>query len=102
MAKDSGVDNQVMRVDGGMVANDWLLQFLADILNIDIQRPKVIETTALGAAILAGVGAKLFNTLGDAKEAWQLDHSFSPSMETDRREKLIGAWQTAVNRVKTI
>ena len=101
MRNDSRVNTQVMRVDGGMVANEWLLQFLADILNITIERPKVIETTAIGATMLAAVGAKLFNSLEDAGQAWQLDKSFSPQMDEVQRVELIDAWQNAVNRVKT-
>ena len=101
MRNDSSVNNQIMRVDGGMVANDWLMQYLADVINIEIQRPKVIETTALGAAILAGIGAKMFDSLDDARQAWQLDKSFSPKMDKQQRTKLTNAWQSAVNRVKT-
>ena len=101
MKKDSNVDYQVVRVDGGMVANDWLLQFLSDILSVDIERPKVIETTALGAAILAGLGAGLFESLDDAATAWQLDKSFSPQMENEQRIQLTDGWHNAINRVKT-
>ncbi len=101
MRNDSAVNTEVIRVDGGMVANGWLLQFLADILNTEIERPKVIETTALGAAILAATGAKLFNSLEDASQAWQLDQSFQPKMDAQQRTQLTDAWQNAINRVKT-
>ena len=102
MKKDSNVDNQVVRVDGGMVANDWLLQFLSDILSVNIERPKIIETTALGAAMLAGLGAGLYESLDDTAAAWQLDRSFSPQMNTRQRAQLTEGWRTAISRVKTV
>ena len=102
MKKDSMVNNKVVRVDGGMVANDWLLEFLSDILNVNIERPKIIETTALGAAILAGLGSGLFDSLDDAAKAWQLDKLFTPKMDMQRRTQLTDGWHQAVNRIKTI
>lgn len=102
MKNDSNVDNHVVRVDGGMVANDWLLQFLSDILAVTIERPKIIETTALGAAMLAALRFGLYESLEDTGAAWQLDKSFSPQMETNQREQLIDGWRTAINRVKTV
>lgn len=102
MKKDSNVDYQVVRVDGGMVANDWLLQFLADILSVNIERPKIIETTALGAAMLAGLGAGLYESLEDTATAWQLDKSFKPQMDSRQRTQLTEGWHTAINRVKSI
>ena len=102
MKKDSGVDNQVVRVDGGMVANDWLLQFLSDILSVDIERPKIIETTALGAAMLAGLGIGLYESLDETAAAWQLDKSFSAKMDAQQRTRLTEGWEMAINRVKTI
>ena len=101
MKKDSNVDYQVVRVDGGMVANDWLLQFLSDILSVDIERPKIIETTALGAAMLAGLGAGLYESLDDTAAAWQLDKSFTPQMDSEQRTQLTDGWHNAIDRVKT-
>ena len=102
MKKDSNVDNQVVRVDGGMVANNWLLQFLSDILSVNIERPKIIETTALGAAMLAGLGVGLYESLDDTAAAWQLDRSFSPSMDSRQRTRLTDGWHSAINRIKTV
>ena len=102
MKKDSKVDNQVVRVDGGMVANDWLMQFLSDILSVKIERPKIIETTALGAAMLAGLGVGLYQTLDETASAWQLDQSFSPSMDSRLRTTLTDGWHNAINRIKTV
>lgn len=101
MAKD-GVAPQRLRVDGGMSRNDWLLQFMADVLAIEVVRPKNVETTVLGAAILAGVGAGEFASLEEAASVWKLDRKFAPVMAAEERESRIAAWKYAVTRVKTI
>ena len=100
MAKD-GVAPQRLRVDGGMSRNDWLLQFMADVLDIEVVRPKNVETTVLGAAILAGVGAGEFASLEEAASIWKLDRKFTPEMAADERESRVVAWKDAVARVKT-
>lgn len=100
MAKD-GVAPQRLRVDGGMARNDWLLQFMADILGIEVVRPKNTETTALGAAILAAVGVGEFGSLGEAAALWKLDRKFSPAMEVDERSRRLAGWAEAIGRVKT-
>lgn len=100
MAKD-GVAPQRLRVDGGMARNDWLLQFMADILGIEVVRPKNTETTALGAAILAAVGVGEFGSLHEAAALWKLDRRFSPAMEASERSKRLAGWSEAIGRVKT-
>ena len=89
-----------MRVDGGMVANNWFLQFLADQLGIAVEVPKVPETTALGAAFLAGLGAGLYKSLDDVAALWKSDRRFEPQMKADERDALYHGWQKAVGRVK--
>lgn len=96
---DDGVEATTLRVDGGMVANNWLVQFLADILSLPITRPKVMETTALGAAYLAGRQAGVFGSFDEFSTLWQTDAEFSPAMEQNNREQLLAGWQYAVNRV---
>lgn len=100
MAKD-GVAPQTLRVDGGMSRNDWLLQFMADILRIEVVRPKNVETTVLGAAILAAVGAGEFASLEEAASLWRLDRAFTPDMPSGQRDARLAAWKSAVARVKT-
>lgn len=100
MAKD-GVAPQRLRVDGGMARNDWLLQFMTDILDIEVVRPKNTETTVLGAAILAAVGAGEFGSLNEAASLWKLDRKFSPVMASDERTRRVAGWKDAIGRVKT-
>ena len=90
-----------LRVDGGMVANDWVCQYLADILNCPVERPRVIETTALGAAYLAGMAAGVYFGQEQVADAWQLDRRFEPSMSPDLRAKRLAGWEEAVARVKS-
>lgn len=87
-----------LRVDGGMVANDWLCQFLADIGGVRVERPVITETTALGAAMLATLGGGLVGSLADAEKLWQLQRGFEPSMSANLREKLLKGWADAVAR----
>jgi len=101
MAKD-GVAPQRLRVDGGMARNDWLLQFMADILGVEVVRPKNTETTALGAAILAAVGVGEFSSLREASALWKLDRRFSPTMESSERSRRLAGWDEAIGRVKTV
>jgi glycerol kinase len=100
MARD-GVAPQRLRVDGGMARNDWFLTFLADVLGIEVVRPKNTETTALGAAILAAVGAGLFGSLEEAASIWKRDATFESKMAVAERGKRIGDWKQAVGRVLT-
>ncbi len=99
-----GADNaelKRLRVDGGMSGNDWLMQFLADILGAPVDRPKVLETTALGAATLAGMKAGFYGGVDELAASWQGEHVFEPSMPTARREALLAGWQDAVARTLT-
>jgi glycerol kinase len=79
-----------------MVANDWLCQFLADVLDVTVRRPQVTETTALGAAMLAAVGAGEFTDLEAAAMLWQVDRGFAARMAPDQRERLLRGWRNAV------
>ena len=97
---DDGISPPVIRVDGGMVANDWFLQFLADILNIPVERPRNVESTVLGAAYLAAFGAGVLAGPEKISEYWQLDARFDPHMSSGRREQLIAGWSSAVSRIR--
>lgn len=98
--ESDGVRPTVMRVDGGMVTNDWVLQFLADILGANVDRPKVIETTALGAAYLAGLKAGVFGSLAELEQHWARDRRFTPVMTKEKRDALYKGWKKAVSRVQ--
>ena len=99
MSKDHGRAIRSLRVDGGMVANDWLIQFLADVLAVRVDRPAVIETTALGAAFLAGLGAGVYASLDDVAALWRHERTFAPSLGDDDRAALLAGWHVAVSRV---
>jgi glycerol kinase len=90
-----------LRVDGGMTVNDWVMQFLADQLGITVQRPAVTETTALGAAYLAGLGAGLFSSTDEIARNWRCERVFKPAMDKKRREALYAGWQDAVRRARS-
>ena len=90
-----------LRVDGGMVQNNWLCQFLADLLGIVVERPAQTETSALGAAYLSGLQVGLFNSLDDITAHWQVDQEFDPAMENNARNLLLADWHEAVIKVKT-
>lgn len=98
---DDGVTPTRLRVDGGMVSNRWLCQFLADILELPVQRPVQTETTALGAAYLAGLQCGLFDSFQDLEQNWQLDTEFSPALAADIREALLEGWHQAIRRVRS-
>ena len=105
MRADGATDLQTLRVDGGMVANDWLVQRLADILGVSVERPVVAETTALGAAYLAGLKESFFgrqeNPLESLAQAWQNDGPFYPEMDAGAREEGYAGWRDAVARVRS-
>ncbi len=94
-----GVDWNCVRIDGGMVANDWMAQDMADILNIEVERPEFAETTALGAAMLAGIGSGLFKDLDAASVMRGKVETFRPSMDEDLRQHRLAGWQRAVKSV---
>jgi glycerol kinase len=97
--RDSAIGSKALRVDGGMVVNDWFLQFLADLLDLPVERPRVIETTALGAAYLAGVQIGLFGSLADVRDHWQRDAIFTPQISPAERAVQLQGWDKAVGRV---
>jgi len=97
MQKDSKIDLNALRVDGGASANDLLMQFQSDILGTDVQRPEVIETTALGAAYLAGIAVGFYKKDQISKN-WKIDRTFAPSMSPANRKSLYKGWQKAVKR----
>ncbi len=92
---------QTLRVDGGMTINDWLLQFLADILSVKVERPKCIETSALGAAYLAGLGSGVYQSLAEVEAHWQLEKSFLAQMSHVQRQQYYAGWQQAVERIRS-
>ncbi|MGH7540063.1 MAG: glycerol kinase GlpK [Gemmatimonadota bacterium] len=99
MEADGAAAPRALRVDGGLVKNDWAMQFLSDILGLDVARPVVTETTALGAACLAGLACGVFSSLDEIADTWRLDRSWSPEMKEERRAELYGGWKRAVARV---
>jgi glycerol kinase len=98
MAKDSGIKLSVLKVDGGMTASELLMQFQADILNVKVQRPKVAETTALGAAYAAGLAAGFWKNEEELKANWILSKEWIPKMDADKREKYYKGWKKAVQK----
>lgn len=96
MEKDVGQETQEFRVDGGASASDLLMQIQADVFQFDIIRPKVLETTALGAAYLAGLAVGFWNSTEEISDQWQRDRSFSPEMEKEKLEKILRYWNKAV------
>jgi glycerol kinase len=98
MEKDSGIALESLRVDGGMVTNDLLMQFQADILNREVMRPVIQETTALGAAYAAGLAVKFFTGLEELRANWAVDHTWKPHPDETEREALYRQWKKAVTR----
>ncbi|WP_254639127.1 FGGY-family carbohydrate kinase, partial [Cohnella sp. GbtcB17] len=96
MIEDSGLPLRKLRVDGGAVANGLLMQFQSDLLGAEVERPSVGETTALGAAYLAGLAVGYWQSKQDIADSWRLDRSFKPAMEDEERERLYTGWQKAV------
>ncbi len=96
--KHDGLRPRLVRVDGGMVMNNWFSQFLSDIVNVKVLRPKVQETTALGAAFMAGLKIGVYKSLKDISKRWHLDKKFSPKMKNNSRSSLIKGWNKAVKR----
>jgi len=88
-----------LKVDGGMVSNDWFCQRLADLTGLSVERPRVTETTALGAAYLAGLGAEIFSNQKDIAARWALDRRFNPSMRKAERDRLYAGWRNTVSRI---
>lgn len=97
MEADAGIHIKELRVDGGATVNNQLMQFQSDILNTKVVRPKITETTALGAAYLAGLAVGYWKNVEEIQQQWQADKTFSPSMDDEKRNELVKGWQRAVN-----
>ncbi len=98
MQEDSGIELKALKVDGGACANDFLMQFQSDILGVQVDRPEVIETTALGAAYLAGIAVGYWKDKDDVATNWAVSKNFESNMEDERRTELLKGWHEAVNR----
>lgn len=98
MQEDSGIELKALKVDGGACANDFLMQFQSDILNVQVDRPEVIETTALGAAYLAGLAVGYWKDKEEIARNWAISKSFTPCMEEEKRVELLDGWHEAVKR----
>ena len=101
MQSDLSQPLKELRVDGGASQNDMLMQFQADILNVPVLRPKMLESTAWGAAAMAGLKAGLFSNLDEISASWQLDRTFEPAMQQDQRESRLFEWNQALKRAKS-
>ncbi len=100
MQKDSGIDIRELRVDGGATVNNQLMQFQSDLLQTKVVRPKITETTALGAAYLAGIAVNYWSNISEIRQQWQIDRTFSPQIEESETRSLIKGWHRAVNAAK--
>ncbi|AKG03562.1 glycerol kinase [Salimicrobium jeotgali] len=100
MVTDSGIDVKSLRVDGGAVRNDFLMQFQSDILDAPVERPVVQETTALGAAYLAGLAVGFWDSKDDIRKQWNVEETFEPDMESEEREELYNGWKKAVKATR--
>ena len=97
MRKD-GLKPNIVKIDGGMVENDWFSQFLANIIDIKTERPKVLETTALGVALFAGYQIGIFKSLEQIKRKWKKDKTFKPKLSSTMRKKLLNGWKLSVKK----
>jgi glycerol kinase len=100
MESDSEIELKALKVDGGACANNFLMQFQSDILGVPVERPQVIETTALGAAFLAGLATGFWTDKSDVTANWKLDQKFEPTLDGPARNKLYAGWQKAVSRAQ--
>lgn len=100
MSSDSSGKIKTLKVDGGASKNDFLMQFQADILNVDVIRKEQTESTALGAALLSGLAVGFFKDLEDLKKKNKVDKIFKPNMSDERREELLKKWHKAINYAK--
>ncbi len=97
MRKD-GLKPKIVKVDGGMVANNWFSQFLSNIIDTKVIRPKVKETTALGVAFMAGLKIGVYKSLSDISNYWEIDKKFTPKISKSYRTKLLKGWQQAIRK----
>ena len=98
---EDGLRPSNIRVDGGMVGNNWFLQFLADMLDLTVERPVNVESTAVGAAFIAGLQCGIFDSTDAIAELWASDRVFNSTMPANKRDALYGGWKKAVSRVRT-
>ena len=98
MEEDSGINLCALKVDGGACSNNFLMQFQADILGVTVDRPLVTETTALGAAYLAGLAVGYWKDKDEIAKNWGLDSRFTPSMKAEKCEELLNGWHKAIKR----
>ena len=96
--KHDGLRPKIVKVDGGMVMNNWFSQFLSDVVNVKVLRPKVQETTALGAAFMAGLRIGIYKSLKDISKNWHIDKKFLPKMKNPLRNKLLNGWSVAIKK----
>jgi glycerol kinase len=101
MTEDTGKPLRELRVDGGAATNDFLMQFQADILGVDVERPTIVETTGMGAGFLAGLGVGFWESLQAVSRLRRVDRRFRPRLGADERDALIDGWRRAVARVRT-
>lgn len=97
MESDSGIELKTLRVDGGAVKNNFLMEFQSDILNVPVERPHINETTALGAAYLAGLAVGFWDNEDEIAQQWAIDRAFEPTMEEERRNDLYNGWKKAIH-----
>ena len=98
--RSDGVEPRRVRIDGGMVQNDWFCQFLSDVTELVLERPKVTETTALGAAYLAGLAVGVWKNKAEISKQWKAARRFKPSMKPATRKTLVSGWNNALSRTQ--
>jgi len=96
MLDDGAISEVELRIDGGMAANNWAMQFLSNVTDSKVTRPVITETTALGAAMLAGLQSGVYKSTGELSQLWQADRTFDTDMKSDQRKRLLDGWQRAV------
>ena len=96
--RNDGLRPKIVKVDGGMVKNNWFAQFLSDIVNVKVHRPKVNETTALGAAFMAGLKIGVYKSLTDISKKWKIDKKFKPKITKLNRDLLLKGWKQAIRK----
>ena len=96
--KNDGLKPKLIKIDGGMVKNNWFSQFLSDVINIEVDRSKVSETTALGAAFMAGLKIGVFKSLNNISKKWKVDKRFHPKIKNIERTKLLKGWSQAIRK----
>ena len=96
--KNDGLKPNLIKVDGGMVKNEWFSQFLSNVINTKVIRPKVLETTALGAAFMAGLKIGAYKSLADISKNWRADKKFTPKINKSNRNNLLKGWEQAIKK----